>query len=157
VIEERGRVLSVEAGAVWVETVRTSTCGSCAAKAGCGQALLSRVGSGAKRGFIRALTDRQWQIGDEVFIGIPEDAVVRGALWVYMVPLLGLFASALLAQAAGVAEPGMIGAALLGLAAGFAVVRWHGQRAQRDPQMMPQVLRSAGQMMPFAPEGRLNG
>ncbi len=156
-IEERGRVLSVEPGAVWVETVRTSTCGNCAAKAGCGQALLAKVGSGAKRGFIRALTDRSWQVGDEVFIGIPEDAVVRGALWVYMVPLLGLFVSALLAQALGVTEPLVIGAAMVGLIAGFAVVRWHGQRAQRDPQMMPQVLRSAGQMMPFAPEGRLNG
>ncbi len=156
-IEERGRVLSVEEGAVWVETVRSSTCGNCAAKAGCGQALLARVSSGARRGFIRALTDRSWQIGDEVFIGIPEDAVVRGALWVYLTPLLGLFAAALLAQALGAAEPMVILAAVSGLIAGFAVVRWHGQRAQRDPQLMPQVLRSAGQAMPLVQEGRLNG
>ena len=136
-IEESGRVLSVEEGAVWVETVRSSTCGNCAAKAGCGQALLARVGSGARRGFIRALTDRSWQIGDEVFIAIPEDAVVRGVLWVYLTPLLGLFAAALLAQAQGAAEPMVILAAVSGLIAGFAVARWHGQRAQRDPQLMP--------------------
>ena len=82
---------------------------------------------------------------------------MRGALWVYLTPLLGLFAAALLAQALGAAEPMVILAAVSGLIAGFAVVRWHGQRAQRDPQLMPQVLRSAGQAMPLVQEGRLNG
>ena len=79
-IEERGRVLSVEDGAVWVETVRRSTCGSCQARAGCGQALMQRLGSGARQGFIRVTVDRDYHIGEEIIIGIPEDAVVRGSL-----------------------------------------------------------------------------
>ena len=52
-IEERGRVLSTEPGAVWVATIRSSTCGSCQAKAGCGQALLQKLGSGSSQGFVR--------------------------------------------------------------------------------------------------------
>lgn len=143
-IEERGRVLSVEPGAVWVETVRSSTCGNCAAKAGCGQELLQRLGSGGSRGFVRALTDRQWQVGDEVVIGVPEDALVRGALWVYMMPLLALFVVALSAQALGGSEPQVILAALAGLAFGFVLVRWHAVRASRDPRLTPQVMGAAG-------------
>ncbi|MBF2948649.1 transcriptional regulator, partial [Pseudomonas aeruginosa] len=36
-IEEQGRVVATEPGAVWVETVCRSTCSSCSANAGCGQ------------------------------------------------------------------------------------------------------------------------
>ena len=91
-IEERGHVLSVEDGAVWVETVRRSTCGSCSARAGCGQAMLQKLGSGARQGFVRVLSDSSHRVGDVVVIGVPENAVVRSSLLVYAVPLLGLFA-----------------------------------------------------------------
>lgn len=48
-IEEQGRVVATEPGAVWVETVRRSTCSSCSANAGCGQGLMQRLGVGAGR------------------------------------------------------------------------------------------------------------
>lgn len=143
-IEERGRVISVEPGAVWVATIRSSTCGSCQAKAGCGQALLSKLGSGPSQGFVRALTERNWQIGDEVLIGVPEDAVVRSAMWAYLVPLVGLFAAALFAQGLGWSEPQLILLSVLGLLAGFVVVRWHDHKVQEDPQLQPQVIARAG-------------
>ncbi|MEH6386930.1 SoxR reducing system RseC family protein [Pseudomonas profundi] len=140
-IEEQGRVLSVEDGAVWVETVRRSTCGSCQARAGCGQALLQRLGSGARQGFIRVISDRDYQVGDEIIIGIPEDAVVRGSLWVYVVPLAGLFTSGSLASALSVSELSTIAAAFMGLVAGFGAVRWHARRSVTDQSLQPRVLR----------------
>ena len=42
-IEEPGRVVAVEEGAVWVQTLRKSTCSSCSANAGCGQGLLDKL------------------------------------------------------------------------------------------------------------------
>ncbi|MDF3932676.1 SoxR reducing system RseC family protein, partial [Pseudomonas citronellolis] len=42
-IEEQGRVIGVEPGAVWVETLRQSTCSACNARAGCGQGLLQQL------------------------------------------------------------------------------------------------------------------
>lgn len=141
-IEEQGRVLSVEEGAVWVETVRRSTCGSCQARAGCGQALLQRLGSGARQGFIRVMSDREYHVGDEVVIGIPEDAVVRGSFWVYVVPLAALFACGSLAGASGASEPGTIAAAFAGLFGGFGIVRWHARRSAADPSLQPRILKS---------------
>lgn len=141
-IEEQGRVLSTEPGAVWVETVRRSTCGSCQARAGCGQALLSKLGSGSRQGFVRVLSDREHDVGDEVIIGIPEQAVVLGSAWVYLVPLIGLFLSALAAQGLGFAEPAIISAAAVGLFLGLALVRWHSRRHAANPHFQPRLLRT---------------
>lgn len=140
-IEEQGRVVSFEPGAAWVETVRQSTCGSCKAKAGCGQALLQRLGSGARQGYIRVLSDRPLNIGDQVTIGLPENAVVNASLCMYMLPLIGLFSFALLAEKAGLSEPLIIFCAFFGLASGFVGVRWYAWRQRSNPDMQPRVLR----------------
>lgn len=140
-IEERGHVLSVEDGAVWVETIRRSTCGSCSARAGCGQAILQKLGSGARQGFVRVLSDSGHRVGDQVVIGVPENAVVRSSLLVYAVPLVGLFAFALAAQMLfGLEEPGIILSAFFGLAAGFGAVRLHEAAGRNNPSLQPRVI-----------------
>ena len=88
-IEEQGRVVALEAGAVWVQTIRQSTCQSCSAKAGCGQGLMQRLGVGQQHGYVRCLTDdASLQVDDDVVIGVPEDAVVKSSMLVYLLPLL---------------------------------------------------------------------
>lgn len=141
-IEERGRVLSVEPGAVWVETIRRSTCGSCQARDGCGQALLQRLGSGARSGFIRAISEQPLAIGDEVIIGLAENAVLKASALVYVLPLLLLFLSAVLADLAGLSEPWLILAALGGLTAGFVATGWYTRRVRHDAEYHAQVLRN---------------
>lgn len=141
-IEERGRVLSVEADAVWVETIRQSTCGSCQARAGCGQALLQRLGSRARRGFIRALSDQPLTVGDEVVIGLPEDAVLKASALMYVLPLLMLFVFAVSADIAGLSEAWVILAASSGLAAGFFAAGWWARRERGNPAYHAKVLRS---------------
>ena len=42
-IVETGRVVALEGAAVWVETIRSSACGSCAARSGCGHRTLAGV------------------------------------------------------------------------------------------------------------------
>ena len=41
---ETGRVVAVDADSVWVETIRRTTCGSCAVQKGCGHGLLNQLG-----------------------------------------------------------------------------------------------------------------
>ena len=142
-IEERGRVLSVEQGAVWVETLRRSACDACQARSGCGQSVLQRVGLGARQGFIRALSEQSshsYRVGDEIIIGIPENAVSHGSAVGYLLPLVTLFAGALLAQAVGAAESSIVMAGLFGMGVGFAAVRWHGRRVGDNPAYMPRVV-----------------
>ena len=52
-IIESGRVVAVEETGVWVETIRSSACGSCAARSGCGHRTLAGVLTSDK-GLVRA-------------------------------------------------------------------------------------------------------
>ncbi|WP_439889312.1 SoxR reducing system RseC family protein [Pseudomonas sp. MBLB4123] len=142
-IEESGRVVAVEAGAVWVETLRKSTCSSCSVSAGCGQGVLERLGVGGRRGHVRALSDLSLSVGDAVVIGIREDLLVRGSLLVYLVPLMGLFAAALLAERMALSEPLVVLCAFAGLALAALGVRWRSARAAGDPALQPVVLRAS--------------
>ncbi|SFT48004.1 SoxR reducing system RseC family protein [Pseudomonas marincola] len=141
-IEETGRVIAVESGAVWVETLRKSTCSSCSAQAGCGQGLMDKLGVDSRRGLVRALSDLQLNVGDSVVIGVREDLLVRGSLLVYLIPLLGLFAAALLAYAMSLSESLVILSGLFGLVASWFGVRWRSRRVSDDPALQPVVLRA---------------
>lgn len=139
-IEEQGRVVAIEEGAVWIETLRKSTCAGCSANAGCGQGLMDRLGVGVRRGRIRALCDLHLQVGDTVVIGVREDLLLRSSVLVYLSPLLGLFFCALLAQGAGLGEPFVILAGLLGFVLAFCTVRWLSWHMNNNPASQPIVL-----------------
>jgi len=98
-IEEQARVIALENDDVWVETQRRSACGQCAANKGCGTATLAKV-LGNKRSQVRTLNPKSTpvSVGDEVIIGINEQALVRGSLAVYTMPLLSLFVFGFLGQ-----------------------------------------------------------
>lgn len=139
-IEETGRVVAVEAGAVWVETVRRGTCGTCNARQGCGHRVINRDGAGS-RARVRALSGTDLRVDDRVMIGIPESLLMRGALRVYLLPLVLLFLGALLGNRldAGGDLPGILG--LAGLACGFLYNRWYSRRHEWDSDHHPRVLR----------------
>lgn len=141
-IEESGRVVAVESAAVWVETRISSTCSGCSVRSGCGQGLADRLGIHERRGLIRARCDFRLDIGDSVVIGIHEGALLRGAVLVYLFPLLALFAAATVAAELGMAEPYVIFTGALGFFASCVVVRRHSQRAADDPALQPVVLRA---------------
>jgi sigma-E factor negative regulatory protein RseC len=142
---ETGRVVAVEPGSVWVETIRQSTCGSCAARQGCGHGLLNRIADG-RSGYVRVLSGavdaRVCRVDDQVRISIPEQVILRGSLVVYMLPLLCMLAGA--AAVPGfrddLPELAVAGGALLGLALGFALVRWHAWRHRHDRELQPTLL-----------------
>ncbi len=141
-IEETGRVVALEEGAVWVETLRKTTCSTCSANAGCGQGLMDKLGVGRQRGFVRVLSDLQLALDDVVVIGIREDLLLRSAVLVYLLPLLGLLAGALLASSFELPEGQIIFTAMVSLLATWLAVRWRCQRTQHDPALQPVVLRA---------------
>ncbi|MFZ5621302.1 MAG: SoxR reducing system RseC family protein [Pseudomonadota bacterium] len=144
-IEETARVVAAEGEFVWVETQRQSTCGGCAARQGCGTATLAKV-LGRRRTRVRALNRDAARVGDRVVVGIDEQALVRGSLAVYAVPLLGLLAGGVLGallqtrlQLAGEALTLVAGVA--GLIAGLLWVKGFTRRIRGDSRYQPVVLR----------------
>lgn len=145
-LEETARVVAVEEGGVWVETRRRSSCSACSARTGCGAATLAKV-LGVRRSRVRALAEPGFKPGDEVVIGIREQALVRGSFAVYAVPLLLLLAGALAGEyiarrgLADSAETASILLGLSGLAAGLWWLRRFTRRVYRDRAYQPVVLR----------------
>jgi sigma-E factor negative regulatory protein RseC len=153
---ETGRVVAVESAgaALWVETIRKSTCGSCAANKGCGHGLLNRIADG-RTGYVRVLSGRiaagECMIDDQVRISIPERVILRGSLMVYMLPLLCMLGGAMAINSLH-PQPGELTAAVGaagGLLLGFVLVRWHAWRHRQDRDLQPTLL----EILPRATSG----
>jgi len=138
-------VVAVDAEGLWVETVRRGACGGCAARAGCGHALLDRADDG-RRGHIRVLpgevTLATCRPGDLVRFHVPDDSVVRGSVIAYGLPLVAMLAGALASAGwvPGNEDAVAASGALAGLLLGYALVRWHGARHRRHPDFEPVLL-----------------
>lgn len=141
-LEERGRIVAIESGAIWVETIQRSGCHGCSARAGCGTGLLGDYFSSASR--IRVALN-SWDpddiaLNDTAVIGIGENTLAGSALLIYLLPLVTLLLAALAGDAAG-DEAGAIAGGLAGLLVGAALVRWHSRRHAADPAYAPMLLR----------------
>lgn len=121
-IEQKATVISRDGNIVWVEAERQSTCGQCQARKGCGTGLLAKhVGQRFSR--IAVNTEQDLRIGQAVLVSIPEQALLSGAVMMYLLPLLALFGFAMLTRMLGGGELLQIVSGLIGLCAGFLWVR----------------------------------
>jgi sigma-E factor negative regulatory protein RseC len=92
---ERARVVAVEPGACWVETIATPGCGACAAGKGCGGGVIGRL-LGERRHHLRVALPASVRpaVDDEVEIGVREHSVLRASVLAYLLPLAGIVAGA---------------------------------------------------------------
>lgn len=144
-LTETGRVVAVEDGGLWVETIRQSTCGSCAANSGCGHSLLNRISDG-KRNYIRVLPGRlapsDCRIDDQVRISIPEQVILRGSIVVYLLPLALMLSGAVVASNSFAGNEDMLAVigAVVGFVAGVCAVRWHAWHHRDDAALQPTLM-----------------
>ncbi|WP_237058754.1 SoxR reducing system RseC family protein [Microbulbifer sediminum] len=140
--EEHGRVVAIESGAIWVETIQRSACGGCAARSGCGTGALGDYLSRSTRirVALNSWDDERISLNDTAIIGIPERALSVGALIVYLVPLVSLVLAAMVGESLA-GEIGAIAGAVAGLMAGAVVVRWYSRRNAANPFYAPVLLR----------------
>ena len=96
-IEERARVVAIEDGQLLLEAQTSSACGACAVKQGCGTSVLSKW-LGRKFTRFQAPNTVNARVGDEVVVGLAEDAMLKGSLMVYLLPLLAMIGAALVAD-----------------------------------------------------------
>jgi sigma-E factor negative regulatory protein RseC len=145
-IEESGRIVELEGEFAWIDSERSTTCGGCAVRKGCGTGAIARV-LGQKHVRLRVVNRIGAVVGDRVVIGISESGLLRGSLAVYAVPLAALFAGALAGHFVGgylgsaARDPLAIAGAVAGLLAGFAWLRRFSRRTGNHAAYQPVVLR----------------
>lgn len=141
-LKEQGRVVSIEDGALWVETIQQSTCGTCAAQKGCGQSLLSKMGSQPTllRVLLSKYDSKQYNVNDSITIGIPEHIVVGGSLFVYLLPLLFMVVFSGISQYYLLNEMTTIFLGLVGFILGGLCIRYHSRVSKNDPCLQPVLI-----------------
>lgn len=142
---ENGIVVAVEGQWAWVETRQNTACGSCAAKAGCGQGVLNGLFSG-KRHYIKVDTSRlneTVRLHDEVELAIAEHVMLKGSLWVYLLPLVLMIAGAVSAQSVwpAVGDTVAIAGAATGFVLAMLLVRVHAELQRNNPAYQPVLSR----------------
>ena len=144
-LTEAGKVVAVEPGWLWVETIRRSTCGSCAAAKGCGHGIMNRMTEGS-RSYLKlstaAFPEDCFKVDDQVAIAIPERLLLDSALIVYGVPLAATLGCAALAAAllpdASDADTAL--GAALGFLAGLSLIRLHSWWFRHNSEMQPRLI-----------------
>ena len=130
-IVETGRVVALEGAAVWVETIRSSACGTCAARSGCGHRTLAGVLTSDK-GLVRAresdsLKAADCSVNDRVEISIPRSTLSAAALMLYGLPLV--FGIALALMIGVESDTRAATGFFIGLLGAFAGLRWMSSRS----------------------------
>lgn len=143
-IEERAIVSRVDGGVVWVRPFGVESCPRCAEGRGCGGGVLGRLVGRARPevqvgGGIAGLRS-----GESVIVGVEESALMQASVWVYLIPLVGMFAAGAFAHALLQAHDLLVAAfGVTGLAGGFALTRVVARRAVSSARFRPVLLRRA--------------
>ena len=91
-IEEEALVSRVNNYQVWVQTLKTSSCGKCSQSSGCSTYLLEKY---IPKRDIALDTDLSLDTGDKVVVGIDEGILIKSSLLLYILPLAALFLGAI--------------------------------------------------------------
>lgn len=100
-LTERATVIEIKDNTLWLQTQIKTTCGSCAQKDNCGTSAVAKAFS-PKPNVIGVPYDAAKfspvSVGDKALIGVQEGFVVKSALYVYLLPIVGFLLLALLAD-----------------------------------------------------------
>ncbi|MCW2483787.1 SoxR reducing system RseC family protein, partial [Candidatus Symbiopectobacterium sp. NZEC135] len=96
-IKEWATVVSWHNGVAVLHCEQRSGCSGCQSRKTCGTGLLSELGLSAEQA-LHVPCEQPLLPGQRVELGISESSLLRSAMLVYLVPLLGLFTGAGLLQ-----------------------------------------------------------
>ena len=144
-IEEQAEVVEVIGSQLVLQAQTQSACGSCAASKGCGTSVLSKV-IGRKFTRFQAENNIDAKVGDTVVVGISEDALLRGSMMMYIMPIMGMMVFALLADYAlatlmAYRDLAIAASGIMGLVLGSLLSRWYFLRQESRQRFTPVVLR----------------
>ncbi len=144
-IEEQAQVVEIIGSQLVLQAQTQSACGSCSASKGCGTSVLSKV-VGRKFTRFQVENNIDAEVGDTVVVGISEDALLRGSMVMYIIPILGMLAFSLIANSylavvADYRDLAIAASGIMGLVFGSLLSKWYFQRQSSRQRFTPVVLR----------------
>ena len=126
-LEMRAIVIQVEGEEASVQPLDTGGCGHCDGEGGCGSGTLAKLFCSHKPRHFKVSNEVRAKVGDEVQVSIPDGALLRGAVKMYVLPLIlllaGGFAGVGLAGGTAARDVYAVAGAVIGLLLGFILAR----------------------------------
>ena len=145
-IEERAVILSLDNVSsslmATLEIERRTACGLCGQTRGCGNSIWGKLFAHQSTAF-KAQNRINAKVGDSVIVGINEEALLKSALLLYIVPLVTLFIGAILAKQLHNTNGYTMLGAMLGLILGLLWVKGHTMSSSYFKLQQPVILRLA--------------
>lgn len=146
-IETLARVVDINGEQVTVEAVQSSACDGCHNQ-DCGTGAVNQA-LGVKTHRMTLACEHKVQMGDQVVLAIPERGLVLASLLVYILPLVCVIVTLLVAEpflaSEGSGELPLIILSLMAGLSGFMLARVWAARLQAKQLLEPQVIRVIGQ------------
>jgi sigma-E factor negative regulatory protein RseC len=126
-LEMRAIVIQVEGDEASVQPLSTGGCGHCNSEGGCGSSSLSKLFCSHKPRHFKVSNEVHAKVGDEVQVSIPDGVLLRGAMKLYVLPLILLLLGGIVGV--GMAEESAgrdiyaAAGAVIGLLLGFVLAR----------------------------------
>ncbi|MCU7871567.1 MAG: SoxR reducing system RseC family protein [Candidatus Thiodiazotropha sp. (ex Lucinoma borealis)] len=147
-IEEPATVISLENDFAIVETQQRAACGSCSSVNSCSTTVLSGLFK-RRHNRLKVANPIQARPGEQVIIGLQEQALLKVSFIAYLLPLVCMILVAILVQSLatqfawqGGELPQVIGG-LLGLISGFLLLKRLAEQRRDKPGYQPVILRQA--------------
>lgn len=149
-IEERAVILSLEANVAApdspsiavLEIERKTACGLCGQTRGCGNSIWGKLFAHRSTAF-KASNSINATIGQSVIVGINEQALLRSALLLYLLPLVTMLIASILVMQVNDSNGVVMLAALAGLIVGLLWVKGFTASHQYFVMQQPIILRLA--------------
>ena len=94
-IEENATVQAINKSVVTLQTIKSSACGGCEESDTCSTSILSKYFAN-KSIELNLDTNLPVKVGDDVTVGLEEQALVRLTVLIYFIPIIVMFAFAIL-------------------------------------------------------------
>ena len=150
-IEERAVVVSINTVSLddvssniiaTLEIERKTACGLCGQTRGCGNSIWGKLFAHQSTAF-KAQNRINAKVGDSVIVGINEQALLKSAMLLYIVPLVTLFIGAILMQQIFDTNGYAMLGALIGMLVGMVWVKGHTMSSAYFKLQQPVILRLA--------------
>ena len=143
-LEEIALVVKSTPEQLWIETQTRSSCTHCSSSSACGTSVLAKLFA-VKRIQLQVENSLGAKSGEKVIIGMPDELLIRAAIWVYLLPLIAMVLVTILADISGAGEGMQSLSGLGGLLIGFILLRRHTRNTTSQQKFKPRLLRLADQ------------
>ncbi len=126
-LEMRAIVIQLHGEEASVQPVGTGGCGHCDSEGGCGSSTLTKLFCSNKPRNFKVRNEIRAKVGDEIQISIPDGVLLRGAVKMYMLPLVLLLVGGIagvgLSGDAALRDAYAVAGAVIGLLLGFILAK----------------------------------